>query len=131
LEKLLKTSDYITIHTPLNNSTRDLVDEAAFKMMKKNAIIINAARGQTINTNALVKALREHWIAGAALDATDPEPLPPSHALFGMPNCLITPHIGSATRTTRQRMAEMACENLLAGLEGKKLPYCGNPEIYA
>jgi glyoxylate reductase len=129
-EKLLRTSDYITIHTPLNNSTRDLIDEKAFRLMKKNAVIINAARGQTLNTDALTKALKENWIAGAALDATDPEPLPYNHPLFDMPNCLITPHIGSATRTTRKRMAEMACENLLAGLESNKLPYCANPEIY-
>ena len=129
-EELLKASDFITIHTPLNNSTRDLIDEKAFKLMRKNAIVINAARGQTINTDALTKALQEGWIAGAALDATDPEPLPSHHPLFDMPNCLITPHIGSATRTTRKRMAEMACENLLAGLNGKKLPYCANPEVY-
>jgi glyoxylate reductase len=129
-EKLLKTSDFISIHTPLNNSTRTLINEKAFKTMKKTAILINSARGQAVDTEALTKALRENWIAGAALDATDPEPLPPSHPLFEMPNCLITPHIGSATRNTRRRMAEMACENLLAGLEGKKLPYCANPEIY-
>jgi phosphoglycerate dehydrogenase-like enzyme len=98
--------------------------------MKKSAILINSARGQTVNMNALTKALREQWIAGAALDVTDPEPLPPNHPLFDMPNCLITPHIGSATRNTRKRMAEMACENLLAGLDGKKLPYCANIEIY-
>jgi glyoxylate reductase len=129
-EKLLKASDFISVHTPLNNSTRDLVNEKAFKAMKKTAILINTARGQTVNMNALTKALREHRIAGAALDVTDPEPLPTNHPLFDMPNCLITPHIGSATRNTRRRMAEMACENLLAGLEGKKLPYCANPEIY-
>jgi glyoxylate reductase len=129
-EKLLQTSDFISVHTPLNNSTRNLINEKAFKAMKRNAILINSARGQTVNTNALVKALRENRIAGAALDVTDPEPLPPNHPLFGLPNCLITPHIGSATRNTRQRMAEMACENLLAGLEGKRLPYCANAEIY-
>jgi glyoxylate reductase len=80
--------------------------------------------------DALAKALREHWIAGAALDVTDPEPLPTDNALFGLPNCLIVPHIGSATRNTRKRMAEMACENMLAGLAGIKLPYCVNPEVY-
>jgi glyoxylate reductase len=130
LEKLLKSSDFISIHTPLNNSTRDLVNEKSFSSMKKSAILINSARGQTVNMDALTKALREQRIAGAALDVTDPEPLPPNHPLFDMPNCLITPHIGSATRNTRKRMAEMACENLLAGLDGKKLPYCANVEIY-
>ena len=130
LAKLLKSSDFISIHTPLNSSTRDLINEKSFKSMKKSAILINAARGQTVNMDALTKALREQWIAGAGLDVTDPEPLPTDHPLFDLPNCLITPHIGSATRNTRKRMAEMACENLLAGLNGKKLPYCANIEIY-
>mgnify|MGYP001585886402 CR=1 FL=1 len=68
--------------------------------------------------------------AAAALDVTEPEPLPSDHPLYSLPNCLIVPHIGSATRGTRRRMAEMACENLLAGLEGRRLPYCVNPEVY-
>ena len=71
-----------------------------------------------VDTTALVQALQEGWIAAAALDVTDPEPLPPSHPLYSLPNCLIVPHIGSATENVRRRMAEMACENLLAGLEG-------------
>jgi glyoxylate reductase len=129
-ERLLARSDFITIHTPLNESTRGLIGENALRKMKPTAILVNAARGSIVETNALVKALREHWIAGAALDVTDPEPLPTDNPLFDMPNCLIVPHIGSATRNTRRRMAEMACENLLAGLEGNELPYCANPEIY-
>jgi phosphoglycerate dehydrogenase-like enzyme len=79
---------------------------------------------------ALTQALREGWIAAAALDVTDPEPLPPDHPLYSLPNCLIVPHIGSATQNTRRRMAELACENLLAGLEGRRLPNCVNPEVY-
>ena len=127
---LLSQSDFISIHTPLNESTRGLIGENALRKMKPTSIFVNAARGSIVETSALVKALREHWIAGAALDVTDPEPLPTDNPLFDMPNCLIVPHIGSATRNTRRRMAEMACENLLAGLEGKNLPYCANPEIY-
>lgn len=130
LEELLVTSDFVSIHAPLNNSTKGLINEKALKAMKKNAILVNAARGPIVDMDALATSLREHWIAGAALDVTDPEPLPPDNPLFDLPNCLIVPHIGSATRNTRKKMAEMACENLLAGLEGKKLPYCVNPEIY-
>lgn len=130
LEELLATSDYVSIHAPLNKSTKGLLNEKALKAMKKNAILVNAARGPIVDMDALAKALRENWIAGAALDVTDPEPLPPDNPLFDLPNCLIVPHIGSATRDTRKKMAEMACENLLAGLDGKKLPYCVNPEIY-
>jgi glyoxylate reductase len=130
LEELLTTSDFVSIHAPLNKSTKGLINAKVLKMMKKNAILVNAARGPIVDMDDLATALREHWIAGAALDVTDPEPLPPDNPLFDLPNCLIVPHIGSATRDTRKKMAEMACENLLAGLDGKKLPYCVNPQIY-
>ena len=130
LEKLLATSDFVSIHAPLNKSTKGLINAKVLKTMKKNAILVNAARGPIVDMDALATALRENWIAGAALDVTDPEPLPPENPLYDLPNCLVVPHIGSATRDTRKKMAEMACENLLAGLDGKKLPYCVNPEIY-
>jgi glyoxylate reductase len=97
---------------------------------KPTAILVNTARGPVVNTADLTQALQAGWIGGAALDVTDPEPLPPDHALYHIPNCLIVPHIGSATQNTRRRMAERACENLLAGLEGRRLPYCVNPEVY-
>jgi phosphoglycerate dehydrogenase-like enzyme len=129
-EELLSTSDFITLHCPLNESTRGLMDELALQKMKPSAILVNAARGPVVDTNALVKALTEGWILSAALDVTDPEPLPSSHPLYALPNCLIAPHIGSATHGTRKRMAEMACENLLAGLEGRRLPNCVNGEAY-
>jgi phosphoglycerate dehydrogenase-like enzyme len=83
-----------------------------------------------VATDALVRALTEGWIRAAALDVTDPEPLPPSHVLYSLANCFIAPHIGSATHGTRKRMAEMACENLLAGLSGERLPNCVNPQVY-
>jgi phosphoglycerate dehydrogenase-like enzyme len=130
LDELLRQSDFISLHCPLTSETRDLIGEAALRKMKPNAILINAARGPVVATDALLRALRENWITGAALDVTDPEPLPPHHPLYSQPNCLIVPHIGSATVGTRKKMAEMACENLLAGLEGRELPYCVNPEIY-
>ncbi|MBI5932194.1 MAG: D-glycerate dehydrogenase [Chloroflexi bacterium] len=129
-EALLSSSDFVTLHCPLNESTRGLIDESALRKMKPSAILVNAARGPVVDTSALTRALSENWIASAALDVTDPEPLPPSHPLFSLPNCFIVPHIGSATHGARKRMAEMACENLLAGLRGERLPNCVNPEIY-
>jgi len=81
-------------------------------------------------TEALERALREGWIAAAALDVTDPEPLPPDHPLLELPNCLVVPHIGSATVRTRERMAVMVAENLLAGLRGERPPYCANPQLF-
>jgi phosphoglycerate dehydrogenase-like enzyme len=129
-DELLSSSDFVTLHCPLNESTRGLIGESALRKMKPSAILINAARGPVVDTSALTRALSENWIAFAALDVTDPEPLPPSHPLYAMPNCFIVPHIGSATHGTRKRMAEMACENLLAGLRGERLPNCVNPEVY-
>jgi len=99
--------------------------------MRPTAILINTARGAIVQQEALLQALREGWIAGAALDVTDPEPLPPTHPLVGLPNCLITPHIASASVTARTRMAVLAAENLLAGLRGERLPHCVNPQVYA
>jgi phosphoglycerate dehydrogenase-like enzyme len=129
-KQLLKKSDVISLHAPLIPETRGMINESALSMMKSTAILINAARGPLVDTNALVNALEHKSIAAAALDVTDPEPLPPSHPLYGFSNCLIVPHIGSATQFTRRQMAKLACENLLAGLKGERLPYCVNPEVY-
>lgn len=131
LDDLLERSNIITLHTPLTPETRGIINQTTLNMMKPNAILINAARGALVNTADLTKALRDHRIAAAALDVTDPEPLPPSHPLYSLPNCLIVPHIGSATRQTRRKMAELACKNLLAGLRGEPLPHCINPEVYS
>jgi phosphoglycerate dehydrogenase-like enzyme len=131
LEDLLRQSDFVSLHVPLTTETRGLMDEGRLRLMKPSAILVNTARGPVVDMGALTKALREDWIAGAALDVTDPEPLPPDHPLYSLPNCLIVPHIGSATQNTRRRMAELACENLLAGLEGRRLPHCVNPEVYS
>jgi lactate dehydrogenase-like 2-hydroxyacid dehydrogenase len=130
LQELLEQSDFVSLHTPLTPQTRHLINEEALKLMKPSAILVNTARGPIVDTRALIKALNEGWINAAALDVTDPEPLPPDHQLYKLHNCLVTPHIGSATWNTRRRMAERACENLLAGLRGEKLPYCANPEVY-
>lgn len=128
LDEVLAQSDFISVHTPLTTETRGLLGPAAFGKMKRTAIVINTARGPIINTDALVDALRNQVIAGAALDVTDPEPLPADHPLVQLPNCIVVPHIASASHHTRTRMAEIAAENLLAGLRGEPLPAGLNPE---
>jgi glyoxylate reductase len=118
LEELLERSDFVTLHCPLTPDTRRLIDDAALKRMKATAYLVNTARGPVVDTEALTRALNEGEIAGAALDVTDPEPLPGDHPLLEAPGLLVLPHIASATHATRERMAEMAVDNLLAGLAG-------------
>lgn len=130
LETLLAESDYISLHCPLTARTRGLIGERELRAMKPTAILINTARGAVVNTAALVEALRAGWIAGAALDVTDPEPLPAEHPLVMLPNCLVAPHIASASITARNQMALIAADNLLAGLQGARLPHCVNPQVY-
>lgn len=130
LEDLLAQSNFVSLHCPLNEETHHLIGEEALRQMDASAMLINAARGPIVDTEALMRALRDGWIAGAALDVTDPEPLPANHPLLNLSNCIVVPHIASATFTTRNRMATMAAENLLAGLRGNPLPYCANPEVY-
>jgi len=130
LDELLRTGDFICLHAPLTEETANLINEQAFQKMKSSAILINAARGAIVDTAALTRALKEGQIRAAGLDVTDPEPLPPNHPLYKMDNCLITPHIGSATFQIRQTMAKIALENLSAGIKGIHLPYCANPEVY-
>ena len=98
--------------------------------MKPTAVLINTSRGPVIDAEALYQALKEGQIACAALDVTDPEPLPADHKLLALPNLIVAPHIASATVTSRNMMAERAVQNLVAGLQGKRLPYCVNPEVY-
>lgn len=122
LGQLLAESDFVSVHVPLTSETHRMFGEAQFRLMKPTAIFVNTARGGVVDQDALVAALREGRIAGSALDVTDPEPLPLSHALFGLPNVVITPHIASASVATRSRMAEMAAENILAILAGAEPP---------
>jgi phosphoglycerate dehydrogenase-like enzyme len=130
LESLLAESDFVSLHVPLTQKTRGMIDESALRRMRPTAILINVARGPVVQPGALYRALSEGWIAAAGLDVTDPEPLPPSDPLYTLANCLIVPHIGSATRATRRRMAELAVANVLAGVEGERLPHCANPAVY-
>ena len=123
LDELLEQADVVSLHTPLTPDTRHLIDAAALARMKPTALLVNTARGGIVDQDALREALIEGRIGGAALDVTDPEPLPGDHPLLDAPNLLVVPHLGSATRRTRARMAEMAVENLLAALDGRPMPH--------
>ncbi|MDX2161280.1 MAG: D-glycerate dehydrogenase [bacterium] len=122
LTDLLRRSDFVSLHTPLNADTRHLIDAAALAHMKPDAILINTARGAVVDQEALTEALQNGRIGGAALDVTDPEPMRPDDPLLSLPNVLIVPHVGSATHHTRTRMALMAADNLIAGVRGEPLP---------
>ena len=131
LEELLERADFVSLHTPLTAATRGLIGQAELRRMKPTAFLVNTARGGLVDTDALVRALREGWIAGAGLDVTDPEPLPAGHPLLALPGVVVTPHIGSASRRTREAMADMSVDNLLAALRGERMPHCVNAEVYA
>lgn len=121
-DELLKQSDFISIHTDLNPKTSRLFDAKAFEKMKSTAVLVNTARGGVIDQNALADALQNRSIFAAGLDVTEPEPLPADSSLRGLSNCVILPHIGSATAKTRDDMAKIAVNNIMAGLAGKDLP---------
>lgn len=129
IETILRESDIVTLHVPLLKSTYHMIGEKELKMMKKTAYLINTARGPVVDTEALVKALKEGWIAGAALDVFEQEPLPPDHPLTKLDNVILTPHIASATIEARQRMAELAAKNLIAVLKGEMPPALVNKEV--
>jgi glyoxylate reductase len=122
LDTLLRESDYISIHVPLNANTRHLINQETLAKMKSTALLVNTARGGIVDQKALYEALKNGLIRGAALDVTDPEPIPLDDPLLTLPNALIVPHIGSASHWTRDQMAIMAAENLIAGVNGQPLP---------
>jgi glyoxylate reductase len=127
LEALLEQSDFVSLHCPLTPETRHLINSAALGRMRSSAILINTARGPIVDQVALGEALRAGTIAGAGIDVTDPEPPAPEDPMLGAPNLIVTPHIGSATRAARERMADLAVDNLLAGLEGRPMPHQVGP----
>ena len=127
LEELLERADIISLHAPLNDATRRMIDAPALRRMKPGAILVNTARGGLVDQSALRHALESGAIAAAALDVTDPEPLPPNDPLLQAPNLLVLPHIGSATHTARERMADLAVDNLLAALAGQPMPHEARP----
>ncbi len=122
LEKLLEKADFVSLHAPLTDETRGMIDEKEFEAMKDSAILINTARGALVDTGALTRALADGWIAGAALDVADPEPIPAGHPLLDAPNLILNPHVASASTEARTAMADLAVDNLLAGLAGEEMP---------
>ncbi len=130
LDDVLAESDFISLHVPYKPDTHHLISYEQFARMKPTAILVNTARGSVVDSAALYQALHEGRIAYAALDVTEPEPIPTDHPLLTLDNCLIVPHIASATVATRGKMAQMAAQNLLAGLRGERLPHCANPQVY-
>ncbi|XP_015175221.1 PREDICTED: glyoxylate reductase/hydroxypyruvate reductase-like [Polistes dominula] len=123
LDELLAQSDFVIAVTPLTNETRGLFNDTTFGKMKRTAVFVNVGRGQVVDTDALVRALKNHTIFAAGLDVTDPEPLPVDHELLKLPNIVLLPHLGSATVKTRNDMGIVAAQNILNGLSGKPLVY--------
>ena len=128
LAKLLPRADFISVHVPLLPQTRHLIGAAEFALMKPTAVLINTSRGPVVDQKALYQALKSGQIFSAGLDVSEVEPIPPDDPLLTLDNVIITPHIASASFTTRKEMALMAAENVLAGLRGKTPPNCVNPE---
>jgi len=129
-DELLKTSDIISVHTVLTDETKGKFDKSAFSLMKPSAIFINTARGAIHNEEDLTEALQKGTIWGAGLDVTNPEPMAPDNVLLTMPNVAVLPHIGTATIETRDAMATLAAQNVIAALNGHPIPYPVNPEVY-
>lgn len=130
LDTLLAESDIVSVHVALAEETRGLIDRRRIDAMKADAVLVNTARGGIVDEAALGDALRHGRLAAAGLDVFDREPVPADHPLLSLPNVVATPHIGSATRRTRALMADMAVDNLLAALNGERMPHCANPEVY-
>lgn len=128
LERLLARSHFVSVHCPLTAQTRGLIGTEALQTMREDAVLVNTARGPIVEPGALAEALASGQIAAAALDVTDPEPLPSDHPLLRAPNLIVLPHVGSATHATREAMAETAVDNLLAALRGERMPHPANPE---
>jgi glyoxylate reductase len=130
LDTLYRESDFISLHTPLTPKTRYMINAEAFSKMKATAVLVNTARGEVIDQDALYDALKNHKIFAAGIDVTYPEPLPMNSPLLTLDNLIICPHIASGSRTTRENMANIAAQNLLAGLKSERLSHSVNPEIY-
>jgi glyoxylate reductase len=130
LEVLLAESDFVSLHVNLTADTRHLVNAERLRQMRPTAVLVNTSRGPVVDQGALYEALRDGVIFAAALDVTDPEPMAPGDPLLSLDNCLVVPHIASASRATRGKMASMAAANLLAGVRGERLPTPVNPEVY-
>ena len=130
MDTLLSESDFISLNTVLNDSTYHLINAEALSKMKPTSVLVNAARGPIVDQQALYEALKDGQIAAAGLDVTDPEPISDDDPLLTLENCLIVPHIASASVATRREMSRIAAVNLLNGIKGERLITCVNPEVY-
>jgi glyoxylate reductase len=130
LDMLLAQSDFVSVHVPLTGETQRMFGADTFRRMKSTAIFINTSRGGVVDQHALREALERGEIAGAGLDVVTPEPLPADDPLLAAPNLVVTPHIGSATLSTREAMAELAIDGLLAGCAGERPRHLVNPEVW-
>jgi len=130
LDELLSRSDFVSVHLALSSETRNFLDGEKIARMKTDAVLVNTARGGIVDEIALAEALAGGRLAAAGIDVFEQEPVPPSNPLLGLPNVVVTPHIGSATIRTRARMADLAVDNALAALQGRTMPCCVNPEVY-
>ncbi|MFQ6031221.1 MAG: NAD(P)-dependent oxidoreductase, partial [Dehalococcoidia bacterium] len=131
LPTLLAEADFVSVHVPLTPETRHYIGEPELRQMKSTAVLVNAARGPVVDTQALYTALKEGWIYAAGLDVVDPEPIPPNDPLLSLENLVIVPHIGSSSQTTRRDMCLLAARNLIAGLQRRRLEQCANSELYS
>ena len=131
LDDLLAESDFVSINVALGEETRHLIDARRLALMKRDAVLVNTARGGIVDEIALADALSHDRLAAAGLDVFEREPVPADNPLLSLPNVVVTPHIGSATRATRAKMADMAALNMLAALAGERMPHCANPEVYS
>lgn len=129
LDDLLREADFVTLHAPLTTETRGMIGESALQLMKPTAVLVNTARGPLVDQVALYRALSQGWIAAAALDVTDPEPMPADDPLLTLENCIVTPHIASASVATRSRMAMLAAEQLVQALRGETPANVANREV--
>ena len=130
MDTVLSEADFISVHVNLTEDTYHLMSDAQFEKMKPTAVLVNAARGPVVDPKALYRALKDGKIGAAALDVTEPEPIPTDDPLMTLDNCIIVPHIASASVTARSEMSRISAQNLINGLAGEKLLTCVNPEVY-
>lgn len=130
LDDLLSRSDFISVHVALSDDTRDLLDRTAIQRIKPGAVLVNTARGGIVDEHALADALAGGHLFAAGVDVFNREPVEPDNPLLQLPNVVLAPHIGSATRRTRERMASLAADNAVAAIRGERMPHCVNPGVY-
>jgi glyoxylate reductase len=130
MDDVLKKADFVSVHVNLTKETHHLISDKQLSMMKPTSVLVNAARGPVVDPKALYRALKEKKIFAAGLDVTEPEPMSKDAPLLTLDNCVVVPHIASATFKTRLKMSTMAADNLIAGLRGERLPTCVNPQVY-